>query len=174
MRIFYEINTYQGSLILSFYRNKKIAVIFNIFEILKSTACKKLFTSLLFIFSSFVATNIFAAAGDNITSTATVSYSFGGVPSLSNATVTFIEDRKINFLVTESDGGSAVPVISSMTNAVMQFTVTNTGNAVHDFLVTAVNTTPNPFATPADNFDPLPVQLYKVCNACFNFSYVKK
>lgn len=100
-------------------------------------------------------TNVFAVAGDTITTTATISYDIGGAPGTSNASVSFVEDRRINFLVTDSNGGSAVPVISDMTDAVIQFTVTNTGNTVQDFLVTAVNTSPNPFATPADNFDPL-------------------
>lgn len=103
----------------------------------------------------FFPTNIFAAAGDTITSTATVTYDFVGVPGSANASASFIEDRRINFFVAEFNGGSAVPVISDMTNAVMPFTVTNTGNTIHDFLVTAVNTSPNPFGTPVDNFDPL-------------------
>jgi uncharacterized repeat protein (TIGR01451 family) len=116
---------------------------------------KKSVSFLVFIVSFFSTTNIFAAAGDSISATATVSYVIAGTPGSDNASVSFIEDRKINFFVAESNGGAAVPVISDMTNAVMQFTVTNTGNAVHDFLVTAVNTSPNPFATPVDNFDPL-------------------
>lgn len=124
--------------------------------ILKSPACKNIFTSFVFILSLFATTNIFAAAGDAIVSTATVTYDIGGVPSSNDAAVSFIEDRRINFLVAESDGGFAVPVISDMNDAVMQFTVTNTGNDVQDFLVTAVNTSPNPFGLPADNFDPLP------------------
>lgn len=99
--------------------------------------------------------NAFAAAGDTITSTATVEYSIGGVPGASNAAASFVEDRKINFLVAELNGGAAVPVISDMKNVVMQFAVTNAGNAVQDFLLAAVNTSPNPFAPPADNFDPL-------------------
>ena len=124
--------------------------------ILKNSSYKTFYSLLLFVFSAFASTNLFAAAGDTITATATVNYDIAGVPGSGNAAVSFIEDRRINFLVTESNGGSAVPVISDMTNAVMQFTVTNTGNTVHDFLVTAVDTSPNPFAAPVDNFDPLP------------------
>jgi uncharacterized repeat protein (TIGR01451 family) len=108
-----------------------------------------------FIFSFLNSANVFAVAGDTITSIATVNYAIGGVPGSNNASASFVEDRRVNFFVTESNGGSAVPVITDMNNAVMQFTVTNTGNTVHDFLLTAANTSPNPFATPADNFDPL-------------------
>ncbi|VAW55204.1 hypothetical protein MNBD_GAMMA06-26 [hydrothermal vent metagenome] len=107
-----------------------------------------------FIFSLLTSTNILAAAGDSITNIATINYDIAGIAGSSNASVSFIEDRRVNFLVTESNG-SAVPVISDMNNAVMQFTITNNGNIVHDFLVAAVNASPNPFTTVADNFDPL-------------------
>lgn len=108
-----------------------------------------------FTFSLFTTTNLFAAAGDTISNTATISYDIAGTPGTINASTSFLEDRIINFLVAESNGGSAVPVISDMTNAVIQFTVTNTGNAIQDFLVTARNTSLNPYGTPPDNFDPL-------------------
>lgn len=101
-------------------------------------------------------TNIFAAAGDSISSTATIDYIIGGVANSTSATTVFTEDRVINFIVTEDNGSAPVPVISDMTDAVMQFTVTNTGNAVQDILLTALNTSPNPFGVPVDNFDPLP------------------
>ncbi len=107
------------------------------------------------IFSVLNSANVFAAAGDTIISIATVNYAIGGVSGTDNASASFVEDRRVNFLVTEFNGGSAVPVISDMNNAVMQFSVTNTGNTVHDFLLTAANTSPNPFLTPVDNFDPL-------------------
>jgi len=120
-----------------------------------STVPSKTVVLLNFTFLFLTSTNVFSAAGDTITSTATVTYAVGGVPGAGNASASFIEDRRVNFLVTEFNGGSAVPVVSDMTNAVMQFRIANTGNIVHDFLVTAVNTYPNPFATPIDNFDPL-------------------
>jgi uncharacterized repeat protein (TIGR01451 family) len=141
---------------LNIYRHIVTTDIFNISEVLKISARKNIFLPVVIIFSLFTSTNIFAAAGDSISSTATVTYDIGGVPGASNASATFIEDRRVNFLVTDSNGGSAVPVISDMVDAVMRFTVTNTGNAVQDFLLTAVNTSPNPFGLPADNFDPLP------------------
>ncbi len=122
---------------------------------LKNLLLKKIFVLPGFTFLFLMSSNVFAAAGDTITSFATVDYTVGGVAGTGNASVSFIEDRRINFLVTEFDGGAAVPVISDMKNAVMQFTVTNTGNATQDFLVAAVNTSPNPFAIPVDNFDPL-------------------
>jgi len=126
----------------------------------KSSAFKILsFRKIVFAFGfTFVflnSTTVYAAAGDTITSIATVNYAIGGVPGASNASASFVEDRRVNFFVAEFNGASVVPVISNMNNAIMQFTVTNTGNTVHDFLLAAVNTSPNPFVTPVDNFDPL-------------------
>lgn len=128
---------------------------FRKFSALKISSVKTILVLPCFTFLFLTSSNVFSAAGDTITSIATISYAIGGVASAGNATVSFIEDRRINFLIAESDGGAAVPVISDMNNAVMQFTVTNTGNSPHDYLVTAVNTSPNPFMTPVDNFDPL-------------------
>lgn len=107
-------------------------------------------------FSFVVSNNVHAAAGDTITTTATVDYVIAGVPGSGSASASFVEDRIVNFFVTELNGGSAVPVISNMNDAIMQFSVTNTSNIAHDFLVTAVNTSPNPFAAPTENFDVLP------------------
>lgn len=112
--------------------------------------------TILFLSSLCISTNVLSAAGDSINATATINYLVGGVPAVGNASAEFTEDRRINFVVNEANGGSAVPVISDMTNAVMQFSITNTGNDTLDFLVTAINTSANPFATPIDNFDPLP------------------
>ena len=131
-----------------------VAALLSLF-VLKKISFRKIFVFPGFVFLFLTSTNVFAAAGDTITSVATVDYAIGGVPGSGNATASFVEDRRINFLVTESNGGSAVPVISDMNNAVMQFTVTNTGNTVQDFLLAAANTSPNPFVTPVDNFDPL-------------------
>ena len=111
------------------------------------------------LYSSLFSGNAHSAAGDLISNTATISYDIGGLPNVSNASTAFTEDRRINFFVTDSNGGSAVPVIGDMADAVMQFTVTNTGNDIHDFLLTAVNTSPNPYGLPADSFDPLPTSI---------------
>lgn len=112
--------------------------------------------SIVFLSSLLVSTNAFSAAGDSINATATINYLVGGVTATSNASAEFTEDRKINFVVTELDGGSALPVVSTMSNAVMQFAITNTGNDTHDFLISAVDTSPNPYTLPADSFDVLP------------------
>lgn len=159
--------------ILNFYRNKIATDVFNISVILNLPACKNIFTPIVFITSLFVTTNIFAAAGDSITSTATISYDIGGVPGTGNASASFLEDRLVNFIVTEDSGGMAVPVISDMTDAIMQFTVTNTGNDVQDFLLTAVNTAPNPFGVPADNFDPLTIQVFAESGATPGYQAVE-
>lgn len=158
---------------MNFYRNKIAADVFNISVILNLPACKNIFTPIVFITSLFVTTNIFAAAGDSITSTATISYDIGGVPGTGNASASFLEDRLVNFIVTEDSGGMAVPVISDMTDAIMQFTVTNTGNDVQDFLLTAVNTAPNPFGVPADNFDPLTIQVFAESGATPGYQAVE-
>ena len=145
---------------MNFYLNKIAADVFNISGILNFSARKNIYTSIVFIISLLVTTNIYAAAGDSITSTATISYDIAGAPGTGNASASFLEDRLVNFIVAEDNGGMAVSVISDMTNAVMQFTVTNTGNAVQDFLLTAVNTAPNPFGLPANNFDPLTIRVF--------------
>lgn len=147
---------------MNLFWNNLAEQIFNISEILKNArvknfSVKKYFLSVfLFTVSLLPATNVFAAAGDSVSSTATIDYVIGGIANSTSATTVFTEDRLINYIVTEDNGSAPVPVISDMTDAVMQFTVTNTGNAVQDILLTALNTSPNPFGIPADNFDPLP------------------
>ncbi len=134
--------------------------LFDNISLLKLFACKKnvvekiiltIVCSLTFLGSN----NLFAAAGDSISNTATISYDIAGAPGSDSASISFLEDRVINFSVIEANGGAPVPVVSDMVDAVLQFTVTNLGNATQDFLLTTANTSPNPFATPVDNFDPL-------------------
>ena len=139
--------------ILSFTR--ALFALFKKSSAFKILSFRKIVIAFGFTFVFLNSTTAYAAAGDTITSIATVNYAIGGVPGADNATVSFVEDRRVNFFVAEFNGGTAVPVISNMNNAIMQFTVTNTGNTVHDFLLAAVNTSPNPFVTPVDNFDPL-------------------
>ena len=141
--------------------------------ILNFQARKNIFTPIVFVISLFLTTNIFAAAGDSISNTATINYIIGGVSDSRNASASFLEDRLINFSVSEDNGSAAVPVISDMTDAVMQFTVTNTGNDVQDFLLTAVNTAPNPFGLPADNFDPLTIQVFAESGATPGYQAVE-
>jgi uncharacterized repeat protein (TIGR01451 family) len=120
-----------------------------------NSAVVSIIYTVIFLVAFCVSDNLHAAAGDSISNTATISYDISGAPGSDSASTSFLEDRVINFSVVESDGGSAVPVVSDMIDAVLQFTVTNTGNAIQDFLLTAVNTSPNPFGIPVDNFDPL-------------------
>jgi len=149
-------------IILNLYFNKNSKKKFSIATILNSTANRKLqfkkYISAIavLITTSFFSTNLLAAAGDLISNTATISYDVSGTPTSTNASTAFTEDRKINFVISDDNGGTAVPVISDMTNAVLQFTVTNLGNAPQDILLAANNTSPNPYGLPADNFDPLP------------------
>ncbi|MFC1589294.1 hypothetical protein ACFL3P_03380 [Pseudomonadota bacterium] len=127
--------------------------------------------SLAAIFSS---SQIFAAAGDTISNTATVNYIYQGNPLIQESSPTgnavtgagngiatsFIEDRRINFSVLSSDT-TAINVSSSQAQAVLEFTVTNNGNAPQDFLLTAVNTSPSPFVANTDNFNPVsPMQVF--------------
>lgn len=136
---------------------------FSISAMLENTVAR-IFSIAIFILILFacLTSNVFAAAGDSISNTATISYDIAGISGSANASTTFTEDRRVNFIVSESNGGAAVPVISDMTNAVMQFSVSNTGNDTFDFLITAVNTVQNPFGLPVDSFDPLPgtIQLF--------------
>lgn len=111
------------------------------------------------VFMSF-SSHLFAAAGDVISNTAVINYDFGGTQRTSSASTTFTEDRIINFVVNEANGGVVVPVISNMTSAVMQFILTNTGNDTQDFLLTALNSSPNPFGIPVDSFDPTLIQVF--------------
>ena len=117
------------------------------------------FFALFFVSALCMSAKVYAAAGDLITSTATIDYVISGVPSTATASAAFNEDRRINFMVADDNGGAAVPVVSDMPNAVMQFTVTNLGNDVQDFLLAALNTAPNPYGLPVDNFDPIPASI---------------
>jgi len=136
--------------------NKLQQRFFNNSSSLKKFPFEKRYPVLLFLFTLLVTPKLFAAAGDSVSATATINYIVAGAPNGDTATAVFIEDRRINFNVSESNGGEAVQVISDEQDAVLQFTITNTSNSTHDFLLTAVNTSPNPFGLPVDNIDPLP------------------
>lgn len=150
---------------MKYFSNNKPVQLFNTAKLALGIACSGfiaaqkakacLLTISLFLACMLLSTNTFAAAGDLITNTASISYEIAGSAGTQSATVSFTEDRRINFLVSDSNGNAAVPVISAMSAAVMQFSITNTGNDNHDFLLTAVNTVPNPYGAPADSFDPL-------------------
>ncbi len=125
-------------------------------RLFKKMTFEKIFYIFIFLFTSLLTEKVFAAAGDSISGTATINYELVGTQKVETATAVFIEDRKINFNVTDLNGGASVQVISDLKNAILQFSVTNTSNSIHDFLLTAVNTTPNPYGLPEDNIDPLP------------------
>ncbi len=126
----------------------------DIFVVVEKNQRKNIFVSALLLFTMFYAFAVHSAAGQNISATATVDYLVGGIPSSDSATANFLEDRLVNFVVTGADGGFSVPVIVGMNNAVLQFTVTNTGNDVQDFLLLGVSTTPNPYGLPVASFTP--------------------
>ena len=90
---------------------------------------------------------VFAAAGDTISNTVTLSYDVGGVAQsdITSAPVSFIEDRVINFTVTEGGIAGTTSVAPGGTAGVT-YLVTNNSNATLDFSLTALQGT-------ADNFD---------------------
>lgn len=116
-------------------------------------------------YSLFNATGALAAAGDDIANTATLSYTVGGnsqtpIP----ASVTFKEDRKVNFTVART---VAEDVSSGATNQAVEFTITNNGNATQDFLLRAEHLlgAADPFAGSADIFTPTGISAFVETNA---------
>lgn len=102
--------------------------------------------------------SVFAAgttAGTLIGNQATVNFKVGGTsqPPVSNATTTFLVDRKINLTVAQV--GGSVSVAPGSSDQVMAFTVTNTSNASLDFGLSATND-----ANPADDFDPTNIRVF--------------
>lgn len=85
-----------------------------------------------------VAAPVGVAANTDISNTASVSYSVGGVAQtpITSAADVFKVDRKIDLVVTTQDS-AAVAVTPGQTNAVTRFTVTNNSNATIDFLLAA-------------------------------------
>ena len=111
------------------------------------------------------ATGVFAAAGDLIGNRATLTFNGGTVlesdPLGNSATgatnggdTEFVEDRIINFVVTETTG-LTVSAGTSTSGNVLEFTVTNTGNGTQDFLLAAVNNVggTDPITLVADTFE---------------------
>lgn len=137
-------------------------------------------------FGLFGASNVFAAAGDTISNTATIGYSVGGAvqtsiesdpagnstPGAGNGLATdFVEDRLINFTVVEQDGISIV-VTPSATLRVQTYLVTNNGNDTQDFIFAALNNgngTVDPHGGVVDNFDVISSQVFvETVNAGFD------
>lgn len=118
---------------------------------------------------------VFAAAGDTIGNTATLTFDVGGTPtvlesSLAGNTVTgggngtstdFTEDRVINFTVATVDVAT-IPVAPSSTLRVQTFTVTNNGNGTQDFLLAALDSAggADPFGGNADSFNPTTTSVF--------------
>ncbi len=93
------------------------------------------------------APTVFAAAGTTISNSVTLSFQVGGVAQtdITSAPVSFIEDRVINFTVTEGGVAGTTNVAPSATAGVT-YVVTNNSNAPLDFSLTALQGT-------GDNFD---------------------
>ena len=94
-------------------------------------------------------------AGREILNTAQATFSVAGVvqtPVVSNSTQTFV-DELIDVVVVSDDAG-AVGVSSSQTNAVLQFSVTNTGNGTESMRLIADT------AVGGDDFNPALNQIY--------------
>ena len=111
-----------------------------------------LITGLFALFGSAAA---LADAGDTISNLATINYSVGGVAQtpiessptgnttagIGNGTVTsFIEDRVINFSVTEAGVVGYNGASPNQQDVALQFTVTNNSNTTLDFLLAAIDT----------------------------------
>lgn len=128
-------------------------------------------------FSLFSATNVYAAAGDSISNTATLNYQVGGAsqtliesgsgagnsaPGLGNGTPTdFLEDRIINFTVIRE--GATVQVAPNSTQQAIPYIIENTGNGTHGFLLTGVHNTAalDPFGSANnDIFDPTTIETW--------------
>ena len=90
--------------------------------------------------SSLGVSTAYAAAGEDITNTATINFSVGGGPAtfVDSNTTTFVEDNLVNFVVATTDPVAGVPAAPSATGAVLTFTVTNNGNGAQDFALSAL------------------------------------
>lgn len=97
-------------------------------------------------------------AGTQVSNTATVEFTVGGVPQVAvpSAPVVFTVDRKVDMLVAE-DGSSFTTSRPGQNDQVLSFLVTNEGNQVQDFLLTATdgngNTVTFGAITETDDFD---------------------
>lgn len=99
------------------------------------------------------------AAGTNVTNTASVDYTVGGVnqADITSNTDDFEVDRLIDLTVAERSGSftSVTPDQTTFTTT-LAFTITNTGNDTQDILVLAANTadgTADPFGGNNDSWD---------------------
>lgn len=95
-------------------------------------------------------------AGTDITNTATVDYKVNDAdqPTETSDPYVFKVDRKIDVLVSEAGGTT---VSNSQLDAVLPFTVTNTGNDEFDYLLAVENV---PAGETADDFDTSNLRIY--------------
>lgn len=120
------------------------------------------------LFAAAQASAIGTDAGTDISNTATVDFTVGGInqPDVTSNTVIFETDRRINLTVAEV-GGAYTNVTPGATEQVLTFTVTNTTNAALDFRLEATQDSTG--ATEAhggtDDFDATAVQVFEDSNA---------
>ncbi|MGA9581694.1 MAG: hypothetical protein WBR13_06970 [Allosphingosinicella sp.] len=100
-------------------------------------------------------------AGTTVTNSVTLDYRVGGIDQAQvSASDSFVVDRKVNFIVTET-GNSATTVTPGQSAAVTIFSVTNSSNAPLDFALApsqlSGGTAPHGLA---DNFDVGNVKVY--------------
>jgi uncharacterized repeat protein (TIGR01451 family) len=93
------------------------------------------------------------AANTDISNTATVNFTVGGVAqtAINSNTSTFKVDRKVNLNVAAGSGTTTSP---GSTAVAVIYTVTNTGNDADNFTLTAANQA-------GDNFDVSNIKIYK-------------
>lgn len=121
-----------------------------------------IFSALFFMAVAPSAGAVGTASGITISSSATLSYDFGGIvqPPITKV-VTFVVDNKVNMTVVEMGGGTATVITDPLLNttATSVFTVTNHGNTTQDFALGVTNLgvgTVNPFGGAlVDNYDGL-------------------
>ncbi|MCK5003073.1 MAG: hypothetical protein KAS57_08605 [Gammaproteobacteria bacterium] len=115
----------------------------------------------------------FAAAGVNIDNIARLQFDVGGVATFirsspagstddTGAVTRFMEDRVVNFTVTEVTGAT-VSVVAGAALQLQTFDVTNLGNDTQDFLLAAIeqaNGTADPYSASTDSFIPTTPQVF--------------
>jgi uncharacterized repeat protein (TIGR01451 family) len=103
------------------------------------------------------------APGTNITLTATMDYTVGGVNFSTSASNTITVDELIDVTLTWQDGG-AVQVLPSATDQGLLFRISNNGNGSESYTVTAN------VSLPGNNFNPTNQRIYFDTDASGDFS----
>jgi len=103
-----------------------------------------------------VTVNASQAPGTSIANTGSAAYSISGTPQTPKTSIaTFLVDRNLNLTLTDHNGAlnsaqTPSPAPGS-SNAVLRYTLTNTGNGVQDFTFAAADTS-NPYSG-SDSYD---------------------